>query len=169
MHLARRLARRAVLSMRTILVVDDDPICREIHRRLLPRAGYAVVVATNGVDALAALKEHTPDLILLDLAMPQMDGLTFLKHLREDPRFKELPVFLITALASRETVKIAGSLGVRDYFVKAEFTMESLYQRIRKYVPAHADAQPASSPTAPDQPTDGESRPSRTAPSSQAA
>jgi len=155
--------------MRTILVVDDDPICREIHRRLLPRAGYAVVVATNGKDALNALKEHTPDLILLDLAMPQMDGLTFLKHLREDIRFKELPVFLITALASRETVKIAGSLGVRDYFVKAEFTMESLYERIRKYVPPHEDSSVASTHPAPDKAAADHAPDVGTTPSSQAA
>ena len=125
--------------MHTILVVDDDPTCREIHRRLLPRAGFAVVIATNGLDALEALKTHPPDLILLDLAMPQMDGLTFLKLLRENPKYKDLPVFLITALASRETVRIAGSLGVRDYFVKAEFTMESLYDRIRKYLPPEGE------------------------------
>lgn len=155
--------------MRTILVIDDDPICREIHRRLLPRAGYAVVVATNGKDALTALKEHTPDLILLDLAMPQMDGLTFLKHLREDTRFKELPVFLITALASRETVKIAGSLGVRDYFVKAEFTMESLYERIRKYVPPHDDGSAPSTHPAPGKAAADHTPDAGTTPSSQAA
>ena len=128
--------------MRTILVVDDDPIVRELFRRLLPRAGYAAVVATNGMDALAALENHAPDLVLLDLAMPKMDGLTFLQVLRQDSECKNVPVILISALASRETVKFAGCLGVRDYFVKSEFSMETLWARIRQYLPPEGEAAP---------------------------
>jgi len=130
--------------MGTILVVDDDPIVRELFRRLLPRAGYSAVIATNGMDALAALETHTPDLVLLDLAMPKMDGLTFLQVLRQDPDCKHVPVILISALASRETVKFAGCLGVRDYFVKSEFSMESLWARIGQYVPP--EGKPAATP-----------------------
>ena len=129
--------------MSTILVVDDDPTCREVLRRLLPRTGHTVVVATNGRDALDALAQHTPELILLDLAMPHMDGLAFLRHLRETPAFRELPVILCTALASRDTVRIAASLGVRDYLVKSEYTMQTLLERVNRYLPT------ATSPTAP--------------------
>lgn len=121
--------------MSTILVVDDDPTCRELLRRLLPRAGHTVVVATNGRDALNALAEHTPQLILLDLAMPQMDGLSFLRRLRETPQFKELPVILCTALASRDTVRIAASLGVKDYLVKSDYTIHTLLERVGRYLP----------------------------------
>jgi len=126
--------------MHTILVVDDDPICRELMRRLLPRAGYTVVIANNGKDALEALAAHPADLVLLDLAMPQMDGLTFLRILRENPKFRDLPVILVTAVSTREIVKIASALGVRDYFIKAEFAMEALWERIGKYLKADACA-----------------------------
>lgn len=133
--------------MSTILIVDDDPTVRELFRRLLTRAGYAAVVATNGMDALAALETHRPHLVLLDLAMPKMDGLTFLQVLRRDPEYKDLPVILVSALASRDTVRFAGCLGVRDYFVKSEFSMESLWARIRQYLPPAGADQPDVTPT----------------------
>jgi len=128
--------------MSTILVVDDDPTCRELLRRILARAGHAVVVASNGKDALAALGEHSPQLILLDLAMPQMDGLTFLRRLREMPQYVQTPVILCTALANRDIVRIAASLGVKDYLLKSEYTMQVLLERIARYLPS-----PTSSPT----------------------
>ena len=141
--------------MSTILVVDDDPTCRELLRRILPRSGHAVMVASNGKDALAALAEHSPQLILLDLAMPQMDGLTFLRHLREMPQYVQTPVILCTALANRDIVRIAGSLGVKDYLLKSEYTMQALLERIARYLPspssppAEATTPPHSLPSTP--------------------
>ena len=129
--------------MSTILVVDDDPTCRELLRRILPRSGHAVVVASNGKDAFAAMEEHPPQLILLDLAMPVMDGLTFLRHLREMPHYRDTPVILCTALASRDIVRIAGSLGVKDYLLKSEYTMQSLLERIGRYISSPNSPAPA--------------------------
>jgi CheY-like chemotaxis protein len=126
--------------MSTILVVDDDPTCRELLRRILARAGHAVVVASNGKDALAALGEHSPQLILLDLAMPQMDGLTFLRRLREMPQYVQTPVILCTALANRDIVRIAASLGVKDYLLKSEYTMQVLLERIARYLPSRTSS-----------------------------
>ena len=120
--------------MSTILVVDDDPSCRDLLRRLLPRMGHTVVVATNGRDALEVLEAQMPQLILLDLAMPQMDGLSFLRLLRQRSDFHDVPVILVSGLASRETVRIASGLGVRDYLVKSEFTSQALCERISKYL-----------------------------------
>ncbi len=121
--------------MSTILVVDDDPTCRELLRQILPRSGHAVVVAINGNDALAAIQEYPPQLILLDLAMPQMDGLTFLRRLREMPQYSDIPVILCTALANRDAVRVAAALGVRDYLLKSEYTIQVLLERIARYVP----------------------------------
>ena len=133
--------------MSTILVVDDDPTCRELLRQILPRSGHAVVTAMNGKDALSAIEEHPPQLILLDLAMPQMDGLTFLRHLREMPQYRDTPVILCTALANRDAVRAAASLGVRDYLLKSEYTIRVLLERIGRHLPnAH---QPASTPVSP--------------------
>jgi CheY-like chemotaxis protein len=121
--------------MATILVVDDDPTCRELLRRILPRSGHAVVVAVNGKDAFKAIAQHPPQLILLDLAMPQMDGLTFLRHLREMPQYRQTPVILCTALAHRDIVRTAALLGVKDYLLKSEYTIQTLLDRVRHYLP----------------------------------
>jgi len=128
--------------MSTILVVDDDPACRELLRRILPRSGHVVVVATNGKDALTAISEHPPQLILLDLAMPQMDGLTFLRNLREMPQYANTPVILCTAIANRDIVRIAASLGVKDYLLKSEYTIQTLTDRIALYLPTPARTPP---------------------------
>jgi CheY-like chemotaxis protein len=135
--------------MATILVVDDDPTCRELLRRILPRSGHAVVVATNGQDAFEAIKEHPPQLVLLDLAMPQMDGLTFLRLLREMPQYNQTPVILCTALAHRDIVRIAGSLGVRDYLLKSEYTIQTLLERVGRYLPALKAGQGGAVPLVP--------------------
>jgi len=136
--------------MSTILVVDDDPACREVLRRVLPRSGHVVVVATNGKDALIAIRDHPPQLILLDLAMPQMDGLTFLRNLREMPQYANTPVILCTAIANRDIVRIAASLGVKDYLLKSEYTIQTLQDRITHYLPtpAHSKATIAPAPAA---------------------
>ncbi|HEY8751515.1 MAG TPA: response regulator, partial [Tepidisphaeraceae bacterium] len=85
--------------------------------------------------ALTALEQHPPQLILLDLAMPQMDGLTFLRHLRAMEAHKDTPVILCTALANRDIVRIAASHGVRDYLLKSEYTIQTLLERVGRYLP----------------------------------
>jgi len=99
--------------MSTIVVVNDDPTYRDLLRRILPRSGHAVVVASHGIEAFAAITEHPPQLILLDLAMPHMDGRTFLRRLREMPQFSDTHVILCTALANRDNVRRAARLGSR--------------------------------------------------------
>src|SRR5688572_24595203 len=83
-------------EMQTILVVDDMAIFREPLAACLKHEGYATVCAANGKEALTAVVRKRPDLILLDLAMPVMDGLTFLRHLRGNPATSALPVILLT-------------------------------------------------------------------------
>jgi CheY-like chemotaxis protein len=80
-----------------LLVVEDDDDLREIMQRTLSGAGYDVQLATNGLEALQRVKEAHPDLVLLDLMMPEMDGFEFLHHLRNDPKYSQLPVIVSTA------------------------------------------------------------------------
>src|SRR3954452_20068096 len=104
--------------MRTVLVVDDVPDAREVVARLLKLSGLQAVTAEDGHEALAAVQAQTPDLILLDLTMPRMDGVSVLKALREDPRWKDLPVILFTAISEGQLVEEAGKLGVQDFILK---------------------------------------------------
>jgi CheY-like chemotaxis protein len=117
----------------TVLVVDDTDSARDVAERILRFHGFEARGAASGSDALALLEQITPDLVLLDVAMPQMDGLAFLEHLREDPRWQSLPVVMMTAIADASSVHQAFRLGACDYLVKAQFTVPHLLQIVRRY------------------------------------
>jgi CheY-like chemotaxis protein len=102
----------------TVLVVDDADDARDLTARLFRRAGYRVVTAEGGEAALAAVDAEDPDLVLLDMTMPGMDGLEVLRRLRADPRHHALSVVLFTAIGDLRTVAEARRLGAADYLVK---------------------------------------------------
>jgi len=102
-------------SAKTILVVDDDPVARDLLRRHLSRGGYRVEVATNGEEAMRLAREISPDAITLDVLMPQMDGWTVLAALKEDPELEKIPVAMLSIVDDRH---IGYSLGASDYLTK---------------------------------------------------
>ena len=95
-----------------VLLIEDDEPTRGLMRRVLTIDGWHVTEATNGVEALAALERVTPDIVLLDLMMPQMDGFTFLKHFRADPAHRDIPVVVVTAkeLTADEERRLRGDV-----------------------------------------------------------
>lgn len=117
--------------MSTILVVDDVESFREPIAAVLRARGYAAVCAGSGVEALAAMERQTPDLVLLDVAMPEMDGLTFLRTIRADPRWALLPVILMTAMLERDCGDAAKSLGVRGHLLKSNFSLTEMVAMVR--------------------------------------
>lgn len=118
--------------MSTILVVDDMAIFREPIAAALRMRGFDTRVAVDGTEALEETRRSCPDLILLDVAMPGMDGLSFLKALRSDPRHQDTPVILLSAMADRECILQAGKLGVQDYLLKSHFSLDELVARVRR-------------------------------------
>ena len=121
--------------LKNILVVDDTADCREPLARLLQIAGYHPTTAVNGVDALAHLDTDRPDLILLDLMMPEMDGITFLRELRTLDPWKGVPVIVLTALSNGPLVHEARQLGVHGTLTKACFTPDQLLDTIEDIIP----------------------------------
>jgi len=104
-----------------ILIVDDSASMRKIIRKTLSLSGFQVgacVEAANGKEALEILQQHPVDLVLSDINMPEMNGVEFLWQLRQDPRWKQLPVVMITTETSEEIVKEAIELGARGYLRK---------------------------------------------------
>jgi CheY-like chemotaxis protein len=104
--------------MKRVLVVDDKASSRELVRTLLERAGYAVSEAADGREALAVAREAPPDLILLDLQMPVLDGFGALHQLRADPRFEKLPIVALTASAMQGDREKAIAAGFTGYVSK---------------------------------------------------
>ena len=100
------------------MVVDDSITVRRVTQRLLERNGMRVLTAKDGVDALALLQEHTPDVILLDIEMPRMDGYEVASHVRNDPRLADIPLIMITSRVGDKHRARAIELGVDDYLGK---------------------------------------------------
>jgi CheY-like chemotaxis protein len=114
-----------------VLVVEDDAATRDMMVRALTQTGWQVASAENGLVGLTKLKEHVPDLILLDLMMPQMDGFEFIGELRNNEQWRRIPVVVVTAkdMTPEDHVRLEGN--VRKVFRKASFSREELVGEIR--------------------------------------
>jgi two-component system, OmpR family, response regulator ResD len=129
---------------RTVLVVDDEPTISEVVARYLERAGYAAATAGDGLEALRIAGERDPDLVVLDLMLPELDGFEVLRRLQADDG-KRTPVILLTAKGEHDD-RLAGlRRGADDYIVKP-FSPSELVARVdavlRRAAPADAEAEP---------------------------
>ncbi len=116
-----------------ILTVDDSKTVRIIVRKAFKTFDCDVLEAQNGVEGLAMAAKDTPDIILLDITMPVMDGVEMLTKLKSDPNLKGIPVIMLTAEAGRENVMKIAKIGVRDYIVKP-FKEEVLVDKVSRIV-----------------------------------
>ena len=101
-----------------VLVVDDDEMHRIAARKALEKSGFDVEEATNGKEGLAAVLGRKPDLMLLDLLMPEMDGLQLCAQLRDQQRFMDIPILIVTGLEDVETIERAFEVGATDFVTK---------------------------------------------------
>ncbi len=124
----------------TVLVVDDLADARDVLARLLRLGGYKSVTAEDGWAALSAVECEAPDLVLLDVTMPNMDGVEVLRRLRDHPRWKNLPVVLFTAVEDGPRLEEAGRLGIQDLIIKGGIAGRALLDRIGRHVPRHCPA-----------------------------
>jgi CheY-like chemotaxis protein len=121
--------------MSRILIVDDAPASREAMAKWLQREGFETACARNGAEGLVRLKDSKPDLILLDHMMPEVDGLTFLSGIRRFPKWKQIPVIMMTGMKDKTHQRRAETLGVNEYLVKNEYTLPELMAHIRRHLP----------------------------------
>jgi chemosensory pili system protein ChpA (sensor histidine kinase/response regulator) len=114
-----------------ILIVDDSLTVRKITSRLLSREGFAVITAKDGVDALELLEDQAPDVILLDIEMPRMDGFEFTRTIRRDSRYAQIPIIMITSRTAEKHRNLARDLGV-DLYLGKPFQEEELLRNLRE-------------------------------------
>jgi putative two-component system response regulator len=126
----------------TILIADDDAANRMILRTTLERAGYAVVETRDGAEAIGMVSRVKPDLALLDVAMPVLDGIRATQRLRADPETAKLPVILVTALSAVED-KVRGLDAGANDFVTKPYDRAELLARVRACLRVHGDRPPA--------------------------
>ncbi len=115
-----------------ILVIEDDKFLRELLVSKLAAEGYAITTAIDGKEALASLEAEVPDLILLDLILPDLSGFEILEKIRAKEGWKTVPIIVLSNLDQKEDIDKAHTLGANDFMIKANFSLNEIIARIKK-------------------------------------
>lgn len=121
---------------RKILVVEDETFLVKIYSVKLKKEGFDVAIATDGEEAVKLAAELKPDLILLDLILPKLNGFEALERMRQNPVNKTTPVLVLSNLGQEEDIKRAEGLGATDYLVKANFSIQDIVAKIKEVLKA---------------------------------
>ena len=130
--------------MHSILIIDDDRMFREVVRMRLKAAGYQTFVAANAQEGWEQARQHRPDVVLLDLVMPEADGVEFLRRLRGDPALAATPVIVVSGVSFMALTKAAEQLGIQSQLIKSRFSLNDLVQRVTSILPARQPVPAAS-------------------------
>ncbi|HED15395.1 MAG TPA: response regulator [Gammaproteobacteria bacterium] len=133
LHIEQDAQPEILSDVQTIMVVDDSITVRKVTTRLLERNGFEVITAKDGVDAIAVLQEHIPDVMLLDIEMPRMDGFELATHMRNEDRLKSIPIIMITSRTGDKHRVRADVIGV-DYYMGKPYQEADLLENIEQLV-----------------------------------
>ena len=118
--------------MKHILLIEDDPFLIDIYTTKLKEAGYSVDIAEDGDEGLRALKQKKPDLVLLDVVLPNFNGWEILRKIKKDDSFKNLKVIVLSNLGEKDEVEKGLKLGATKYLVKAHYTPSEVIKEVKK-------------------------------------
>lgn len=113
--------------------MEDDELLRDLLKRKLEKEGYDILAVSDGEEGLKVVKDYQPDLLLLDVLMPKVDGFEVLKRLKEDKALSSIPTMIISNSGQPVEIKKALEMGVVDYIVKADFDPEEVVQKVQKF------------------------------------
>jgi len=122
-------------KVKIVLVEDDEVIAKVLHAGLL-EAGFEVAVAETGETGLAAVRENKPDLVLLDLMLPEKHGFEVLAELKKSAETRAIPVIILTVMSADEDRKTAMLIGASDYIVKSQYTSVEIIKKIKSFFAA---------------------------------
>lgn len=120
--------------MKKILFIEDEPALQRAVVQVLTDEGYQMFSAMDGESGVEIAKKELPDLILLDLIVPKMDGFAVLGELKNDPETKEIPVVVLTNLEGSADVERALALGAQTYLVKTNYRLEEITQKVKSII-----------------------------------
>lgn len=121
-------------SKAKILFVDDDNFLRKVYKAELSEQGYEVILAADGDEGLEKAKITDPDLIILDMIMPQKNGFEVLMELQKNPSTKNTPVIILSNLGQEDDIKKGLDLGAVDYLVKDNITLSTIVDKVSQYL-----------------------------------
>lgn len=116
---------------KNILIIEDDKFLRELIVKKLEKEGYSTFEAIDGEEGIKKIKETKPDLILLDLILPGIDGFEVLSKIKEDLMMAKIPVIILSNLGQKEDIDRGLKLGAVDYLIKAYFTPGEIIQKVK--------------------------------------
>jgi DNA-binding response OmpR family regulator len=120
--------------MSKILVAEDDKFLANAYRVKLTKEGFNIQLASNGEEVLKTLQTFNPDIILLDLMMPKIDGFIVLQILRTTDQWREIPVIITSNLGQKEDIEKGMKLGATDYIVKSDTSIDDIIAKIRAHI-----------------------------------
>ena len=120
--------------MAKILLVEDDPFLVTLLKAKFAREGFEILLAKDGQEAINTLRQTKPDLILLDIILPQKSGFEVLEEIRSDPQLRNIPVIIISNLGQSGDIEKGKALGVVEYFVKAKISVDELSNKVKEFL-----------------------------------
>lgn len=114
-----------------VLIIEDEEALRKVLQEKMQSVGLETFAAKDGVEGWDMIQAKNPDIILLDLILPKMDGFEVLTMMKKDPEFKNIPVIVLSNLAEDESLKKALQMGAEDYFVKAQHPINEVVETVK--------------------------------------
>jgi len=119
------------MDKKKILIIEDDTFIRDNYQIKFQQKGFEVMMAEDGVVALERLNQFVPDIILLDVIMPYMDGMEVLRKIKENGKLKEIPIIMLTNISEKEKIDEGMETGANDYLIKSHFTPSEVVHKVR--------------------------------------
>ena len=117
-----------------VILIEDEEMLSNMYEAKFIKEGFDIKKALDGETGLKLIQEENPDLVLLDIIMPKLDGFSVLRKIKEDPKNKNIPVILLTNLGQDEDVKKGNSLGASGYLVKANMTPAQVVEKVKGFL-----------------------------------
>jgi CheY-like chemotaxis protein len=117
--------------IKRILIIEDDEILLSLLQKKLSKEGYQISIANDGLEGVKKIREEKPDLILLDIIMPRVNGFEVLEEIQKDPALKTIPVIVISNSGEPTEINKIKRLGVKDWLIKTEFDPQEIINKIK--------------------------------------
>lgn len=120
--------------MKKVLVVEDEQLIGDLLQRKLREEGYYALVARDGETGLKQVREEKPDIVLLDIVLPRLNGFEVLSEMRKDEALRKIPVIIISNSGQPTEIEKAKEAGVRDWLIKTEFDPQEVLEKVQRHI-----------------------------------
>lgn len=120
--------------MKKILLIEDEKMLQEMYKEKFEQEGFEMILSIDAENGLKLAREKKPDLIILDILLPEGDGIFFLREQKKDPEIADIPIVALSNYDHPETRKKALELGAKEYIIKTDYTPQEIVEKMKKYL-----------------------------------